>query len=97
MSQPILKTENLTFRYTTEEGAAPTVLNGLTLSIQPGEFVAVIEFSPGEYLKNRSAKAVEKTLSIPAWLNSMAEARQLNFSAVLQPALIECLNAGLSE
>ena len=25
--QPILKTENLTFRYTTEEGAAPTVLD----------------------------------------------------------------------
>ena len=42
MSQPILKTENLTFRYTTEEGAAPTVLDGLTLSIQPGEFVAVL-------------------------------------------------------
>ena len=40
--QPILKTENLTFRYTTEEGAAPTVLDGLTLSIQPGEFVAVL-------------------------------------------------------
>ena len=42
MSQPILKTEHLTFRYTTEEGVAPTVLDGLTLSIQPGEFVAVL-------------------------------------------------------
>ena len=42
MSQPILKTEKLTFRYTTEEGAAPTVLDGLTLSIQPGQFVAVL-------------------------------------------------------
>ena len=42
MSKPILKTENLTFRYTTEEGVAPTVLDGLTLSIQPGEFVAVL-------------------------------------------------------
>ena len=42
MSQPIIQTENLTFRYTTEEGAAPTVLDGLTLSIQPGEFVAVL-------------------------------------------------------
>ena len=39
---PILKTENLTFRYTTEEGAAPTVLDGVTLSIKPGEFVAVL-------------------------------------------------------
>ena len=42
MTEPILKTENLTFRYTTEEGVAPTVLDGLTLSIQPGEFVAVL-------------------------------------------------------
>ena len=42
MSQPILKTERLTFRYTTAEGAAPTVLDDLTLSIRPGEFVAVL-------------------------------------------------------
>ena len=39
---PIIRTENLTFRYTTEEGAAPTVLDGVSLSIQPREFVAVL-------------------------------------------------------
>ena len=42
MSRPILKTENLTFRYTTEEGVAPTVLDEVSLSIRPGEFVAVL-------------------------------------------------------
>ena len=42
MSEPIIRTENLTFRYTTEEGAAPTVLDGVSLTIQPGEFVAVL-------------------------------------------------------
>ena len=42
MAEPILRTENLTFRYTTEEGAAPTVLDGVSLSIQAGEFVAVL-------------------------------------------------------
>ena len=42
MAHPILQTEDLTFRYTTEEGAAPTVLDSLTLSIQPGQFVAVL-------------------------------------------------------
>ena len=42
MSEPIIQTENLTFRYTTEEGAAPTVLDGVSLSIRPGEFVAVL-------------------------------------------------------
>ena len=42
MSQPIIQTENLTFRYTTQEGVAPTVLDGLTLAVRPGEFVAVL-------------------------------------------------------
>ena len=42
MREPILKTENLTFRYTTEEGVAPTVLDGVSLTIRPGEFVAVL-------------------------------------------------------
>ena len=42
MTQPIIQTENLTFRYTTEEGMAPTVLDGVSLTIQPGEFVAVL-------------------------------------------------------
>ena len=65
--------------------------------LEPGEFVVVIEFSPSEYLKTRSTKAVKKTLSIPAWLNSMAEAQQINFSAVLQSALVERLNAGSAE
>ena len=74
---------------------APTTPNGVEL--EPGEFLAVIEFSPSDYLKTRSTKAVKKTLSIPAWLNSMAEAQQINFSAVLQSALVERLNAGLAE
>ena len=42
MSEPILRTENLTFRYTTGEGAAPTVLDGVSLSIRRGGFVAVL-------------------------------------------------------
>lgn len=65
------------------------------VELEAGEFVVVVEFTPEEYLKSRSTKAVKKTLSIPAWLNSMAEAQQLNFSAVLQSALMERLNAGL--
>ncbi|HJH62381.1 MAG TPA: energy-coupling factor transporter ATPase [Firmicutes bacterium] len=42
MKQPILQTQQLVFRYTTEEGAAPTVLDGVDLAIQPGSFVAVL-------------------------------------------------------
>ena len=42
MTEPIIKTEHLTFRYTTEEGVAPTVLDDVSLSIKEGSFVAVL-------------------------------------------------------
>ena len=42
MSKPIIKTEHLTFRYTTEEGVAPTVLDDVSLAIEEGSFVAVL-------------------------------------------------------
>lgn len=37
------------------------------------------------------SRAVKKTLTIPAWLNTMAEANDVNFSQVLQSALKERL------
>ncbi len=38
----MIETQNLTFSYTTEEGAAPIVLDGLDLQIEAGSFVAVL-------------------------------------------------------
>lgn len=37
-------------------------------------------------------KAVKKTLTIPYWLNEIAEKNKVNFSQVLQTALKEILN-----
>ncbi|MEA4883776.1 MAG: type II toxin-antitoxin system HicB family antitoxin [Clostridia bacterium] len=37
------------------------------------------------------SRAVKKTLTIPAWLNTMAESNNVNFSQVLQSALKERL------
>ena len=45
-----------------------------------------------EYLDKYSNKSVKKTLSIPAWLNTKAEKANINFSKILQKALIEELN-----
>jgi energy-coupling factor transport system ATP-binding protein len=42
MPDSIIKIEDLTFRYTSEEGVAPTVLDGVSLSIETGSFVAVL-------------------------------------------------------
>ena len=38
----IIQTQSLSFSYTTEEGVAPVVLNGLDLSIEEGSFVAIL-------------------------------------------------------
>ena len=42
MSQPIIETKDLRFSYTTAEGVAPIVLDGVNLEIEAGSFVAVL-------------------------------------------------------
>lgn len=44
--------------------------------------------------KANDSKAVKKTLSIPSWLNSRAEAASINFSQALQESL--CSKLGVS-
>lgn len=48
--------------------------------------VTVVATEPLAYRK--STKSVKKTLTIPEWLNIEAEKRHINFSSVLQQALI---------
>lgn len=54
-------------------------------------FVALIGVDTLEYRKFYDNKAVKKTLSIPQWLNTIAEREGINFSNVLQTALKEKL------
>ena len=60
--------------------------------LNEGEFFALVEFNITEYLKRNSTKAVKKTLTIPSWLNQLAEKEKINFSNTLQNALMEKLN-----
>lgn len=54
-----------------------------------GGTITLINFDMMEYLKKHNSKAVKKTLSIPEWLNEAASAMGLNFSQVLQEALLQ--------
>jgi predicted RNase H-like HicB family nuclease len=54
-------------------------------------FISLISIDLEEYAKKFGNKAVKKTLTIPAWLNSIAEKEHVNFSQVLQTALINHL------
>lgn len=53
--------------------------------------LAIIEFDMLEYQKKHNSRAVKKTLSIPEWLNEEATAMGVNFSQVLQEALLSKL------
>lgn len=56
--------------------------------------LVIVEFDMQEYLRKHNSKAVKKTLSIPEWLNEEATAMGVNFSQVLQEALMGKLNIG---
>ena len=70
----------------------PEASNIRELSTADGEFTTLIYADTLEYRKFFDSKAVKKTLSIPAWLNTIAEREEINFSAVLQKALKAELN-----
>ena len=53
----------------------------------------MIEFDLLAYKRKHNSKAVKKTLSIPEWLNEEATALGVNFSQVLQEALIQKIGA----
>ena len=50
-------------------------------------FVSLISVDLDEYVRKHSNKAVKKTLTIPAWLNTLAEKDNINFSQILQEGL----------
>lgn len=74
-----------------EEIPAPTEID--KLNSDDGTLV-IVEFDMLEYQKKHNSRAVKKTLSIPEWLNEEATAMGVNFSQVLQEALMNKVNAG---
>lgn len=65
----------------------PTASNPADIAVPDGGFIVLVEFDPLAYQKKHNNRSVKKTLSIPAWLNTLAEDAHLNFSRVLQEAL----------
>ena len=55
---------------------------------RPGGFVNLIVLDIDAYAEKYGEKVVRKNLTIPAWLNTYAEANNVNFSRVLQDALV---------
>lgn len=57
------------------------------LKVDKNSFSTLVTCDISQYLNN--TKAVKKTLTIPSWLNKMATNKGINFSGILQEALIK--------
>lgn len=72
-----------------EKQEIPTPSQPYDIALSTGECCVVIEFDMLAYQKRTNSKAVKKTLTIPEWLNEEALSLDLNFSQVLQEALLQ--------
>lgn len=68
----------------------PTSMD-LVIKDNKNDIVMLVTFDSLEYARMHRTRAVKKTLSIPEWLNDLAVKENVNFSQVLQDALIEKL------
>ncbi len=72
----------------TEKIPIPQPSNLSQITVEKDSFIVVIQFDMIAYKKRTSPRAVKKTLSIPEWMNEEAMALGINFSQVLQEALL---------
>lgn len=64
-----------------------------SFDLKEGEFINYIACDTMEYRKMYNNKSIKKTLTIPEWLNEEANSIGLNFSQILQEALIAKIQA----
>ena len=80
--------------YNLEENktAIPAPSDPKKMSVSGNAFVSLIACDTIAYRQFYDNKAIKKTLTIPAWLNTLSEREGINFSATLQRALKAELN-----
>ena len=71
---------------------APSKNPQLDPDTTPGNIVTPISVFPSMIRNELDNRAVKTNLTIPAWLKEVAEERGVNYSKILQAALIEYLN-----
>ena len=74
-----------------ENGILPIPTKPTDIILENKAAVIIVEFDQDAYRRKHNSKAVKKTLTIPEWLNEEAMALGINFSQVLQEALLQKL------
>lgn len=68
-----------------DEIPAPSI----NINIENDEILTLVDVDFDQYLRRNESAAVKKTLTIPSWLNELAEQEHINFSQTLQKALLD--------
>lgn len=76
------------FDYERAGASIPSPSDLSSFSLEEKEFVNYVACDTLAYRKRHNNQAVKKTLTIPEWLNEEAIALGINFSQVLQEALL---------
>lgn len=71
----------------------PRFLKELEVEDVENAFIGVVTVDAAEYAKRHFEESVKRTLTLPAWLNAMAEENHIDLSQTLQNALKEQLGA----
>lgn len=72
-----------------DDGQPIPAPNTADYQLKEGELVSFVDVDFVEYRRSVDNRVVKKNCTIPSWLNSRAEKAQVNFSKVLQDALIQ--------
>ena len=80
------------YDYETEGKEIPSPSKAEDVKKENNEFVNYVACDTVEYARMHNNKAVKKTLTIPQWLNDAALRKDINFSQVLQEALMQKVN-----
>jgi len=75
--------------YEDDKKAIPIATPQEDLALEAGQIISLVSADTAEYRKIWDSKAVKKTLTLPSWLNTLAEREGVNFSQTLQKALKE--------
>lgn len=73
--------------YTSNTMPKPSLPSDIT--VPEGATLALVSLDLAAYRRKHNTRAVKKTLSIPEWLNEEALSLGLNFSQILQEALLQ--------
>lgn len=75
------------FDYEEEGKNVPIATRPEDITVKQGQFVTPVTANMDLFRNQMNNRAVKKTLTIPYWMNKVAEERKINFSALLQEAI----------